>query len=159
MATQEFNEVVRGHQLQSVRFINRALERSCVNHAPEVKDCSGGARRGNLPVGGELVVGESTRTMDSDTAPPATTGTRSECHVDQVGFDLRSDRPERRGGAVAQHRAMAARQNRPHPMPSPGQPSVSDGVDASVKAMQPSRCDAPGHPVLAEAEGIELRRR
>jgi hypothetical protein len=109
MATQEFNEVVRGQKLQSVCFINRALKRSCVNRAPEVEDCSGGARRGNLPVGGELVVGESPRTMDSDTASSPTTGARSECHVDQVGFDLRSYRPERRGGTVAQHCAMAAR--------------------------------------------------
>ena len=109
MATQEFNEVVRGHQLQSVRFINRALKRSCVNRAPEVENGSGGPRRWNLPVGGELVVGESSRTMDSDTASSPTAGTRSECHVDQVGFDLRSDRPERRGGMVAQHCAMAAR--------------------------------------------------
>ncbi len=82
MPTQEFNEVVRGHQLQSVRFIDCALQRSCVDRAPEVKDCPGGARRGNLTVGGELVVGESPRAMDSDTASSPTTGTRSERHVD-----------------------------------------------------------------------------
>jgi hypothetical protein len=109
VATQEFNEVVRGQQAQSVRFIDRALQRSCVDRPPEVKDCSGWARRGNLPVGGELVVGESPRTMDSDTASSPTAGTRSERHVDQVGFGLRLDRPERRGGKVAQHCAMTAR--------------------------------------------------
>jgi hypothetical protein len=109
VATQDFNEVVGSHQLQSVRFIDRALQRSCVDRAPEVKDCSGWTGRGNLPVAAELVVGESPRTMYSDTASSPTAGTRSECHVDTAGFDLRSDRPERRGGMVTEHCAIAAR--------------------------------------------------
>ena len=159
VAADELDEIVRSDQPQSIRFIACPLQCSGAERAGEIKNRSGGSGRWNPTLVGELLVREIPRAMDPYTASLPTAGTGSESHVDGTRCSLRTDRPQRRGGVMAQYCAVPAGKNRGDPPPLHCQLSVPDGVDTSMNAKQPPSRHLSCHPVLAEAECIELRGR
>jgi hypothetical protein len=67
-----------------------------------------------------------------------------------------TDAPQRRRGAMAQHRVRARREHRGHPAAMPREDRVADGIDAAMEHVQRAARDAPVDRAMSEPQLEQL---
>ena len=156
---QNLDQVVHVEQPQAGALVNRALERSAMDHAGQVENRPRRSGARDSPPGRELLIPQDPGTVHPDSSSPFATRPRAKGHVDRPATRVGPDRPEGGRMCVADRRTDPACQHSGHPVSLSAERSVPNGVNAVVDAMKPARRTHSTELRLAVSEGVDLSRR
>jgi hypothetical protein len=149
------NEGGQVEEPQVVRLVHGALQRLFGENVGEIEQGSRDGRDRDAVLRGDVLGAQPAGAVDADAVATGATVLRGHGHVDDGGRAA-SNAPKRRGAGVREDRARPARQDGCEPVAVSPQLSVTDRVDAAVKAKKATRSHALVNPMRRQAACGEL---
>jgi hypothetical protein len=124
-------------EVEAIRLLNRPMESFAWKHLGQVEKRAGDASNCDRVAPGPVVVIETTDVVERDARPsPAAASGHRDVNRGACGW---TKLPERRGTPVAEHRVRPAGEDRGQPATVRRERRVTDGLDADMNRLEPSR--------------------
>ena len=137
---------------------DRSLELVAREDTPQVEDRSRRRGRWNALAGRRCLRSQARRAVDPDALSARSPSVAGHRDVHRRLHRLEHP-PVHRGGAMAQHGSLAARQDRAHPPPLVAEVPVSHRIHPAVNAVQTPRLDANLDRPIRKSRRKQLRHR
>ena len=138
MSTHDLVQVAFGADVEPLRLVHCPLELPAGELDRQIEERPSRGSDRNPAMKSALLGAQSQRAMDRDTGSAPSPRRLRNCHVDRVCAASPAQIPELTRGLMAEDGALAACKHRGQPVPLACEPSMTDGVDPTMKAVQPA---------------------